>query len=415
MMDSPLVAVFMLTYNHQAYIEEAIESVLSQKTTFSWQLFIGEDGSDDDTPILCKYYAAAYPNQVKLFSREKNIGIFENANLLFQSCLASGAKYIAMLEGDDVWISSVKLQSQIDILEKNHDIAGTYHNTSYLYPDGSIKPVKGFVPEFLELSNVISKYAPFNTSSFVFRSEHVCRPSWFKRIDSVDLAMYVWHAQFGKFQGINQCMSLYRVHQSSLTAGQSHRNNFHDRRVILHRMMQGKIQHQSFEKYRQFIRFHETNSKGDWSGNMCSPIGFFFQENTMISREYQWLRMCLDAPILNFDISENGILRSQDFKYKLYVRFYFFNHLLWRKLIGRMSERLPSTLCFLDEVSFNRFKKYFGSTSFKIFILFPFSTDKFKREKLVYKNLFQVDWLSLKEIEKIEQLFKWNSEIRKEL
>jgi hypothetical protein len=77
-----------------------------------------------------------------------------------------------------------------------------------------------------------------------------------------------------------------------------------------------------------------------------------------------------------------------------------------------MLEKLPSNLCFLDEVSFDRFKKYFGSTDINIFILFPFSTEKFNQENMVYKNLFQVDWLSLKEIERIERLIKWNSEIR---
>lgn len=410
----PLVAIFMVTYNHEAYIEDAIKSVLSQNTTFNFQLFIGEDFSSDKTGILCKQYADQHPDKVKLFCREKNLGVFENANLLFQSCLDSGSKYIAMLEGDDVWISCVKLQKQIDLLEKNLDIAGTYHNTSYLYPDGSTRPVKESVPEFMDLGNIVSKYSPFHTSSFVFRSEHFCRPSWFKWIDSVDLAMYVWHAQFGKFQGINECMSLYRVHQLSMTAGDSHRNYFDDRRIILHRMMQGKIQHDSFEMYRQFIRFHEKNSKGVWSSIMNSPIGFFFQEDSIISLEYRWLRMCLEAPILNFNISENGILRSQDFYCKLYGRFYFFNQLLWRKLISRMSERMPNTLCFLDELSFYRFKKYMGSSSLKIFILFPFSAERFKQEKLVYKNLFQVDWLSLREIERSERLLKWNSEIRAE-
>jgi hypothetical protein len=180
-------------------------------------------------------------------------------------------------------------------------------------------------------------------------------------------------------------------------------------------MMQGKIQHQSFEKYRQFISFHETNSKGNWIRNMCSPIGFFFQENSMMSLEYQRLRMCLDAPILNFSISENGVMSSRDFKCKLYNRFYFFNHRIWRKLIGRMSERLPRNMFFLDELSFNRFKKYFGSTSINIFVLFPLSSEKFNQEKLVYKNIIHCDWLSLKENEKIERLLKWNSEIRNEI
>ena len=409
---APLVAVFMVTYNHSSFIARAIESVLSQNTTFNYQLFIGEDVSTDDTGELCRRYAEQFPDKVNLYCREKNIGVFENANLLFQSCLSSGAKYIAMLEGDDFWSDQNKLQKQIEILEGDESISATFHNTQIVFSDGQKKIFRERLKEVMYQSDLITKYAPFHTSSFVFRAKHYCRPEWFMNIDSIDLAMFVWHSQFGRFVGINQAMSAYRIHETSLTSSISHRDYFHDRRVILHRMMQGKILHQSFELYRQFIRFHEANSKGDWIRNMRRPIGFFFQENSIMRQEYQWLRMCLDAPILNFNISENGMLRSQDFKYKVYNRLYFFNHLIWRKLIGRMSEKLPSNLCFLDEVSFDRFKKYFGSTGINIFILFPFSTEKFNQEKMVYKNLFQVDWLSLKEIERMERLLKWNSEIR---
>ncbi len=415
MMDSPLVAVFMITYNHEHFIGQAIESVLSQNTTFNFQLFIGEDCSSDNTGAFCKQYADQFPDKIKLFCRERNLGVFENANLLFGACLASGARYIAMLEGDDCWSDQNKLQKQIAILEGDETIAATFHNTQLLFSDGQKKIFREHLKEVMDQSDLIGKYAPFHTSSFVFRAKHYCRPEWFMNIDSIDLAMFVWHSQFGRFVGINQVMSTYRIHETSLTSSISHGDYFHDRRVILHRMMQGKIQHQSFEKYRQFISFHETNSKGDWIKNMCSPIGFFFQENSMMSREYQWLRMGLDASILNFNISENGVMRSQDFKYKLYNRIYFFNHLIWRKLIGRMSERLPRNMFFLDELSFDRFKKYFGSTSINIFILFPLSTEKFNQEKLVYKNIIHCDWLSLKENEKIERLLKWNSEIRNEI
>lgn len=412
MKNSPLVAVFMVTYNHEQYISEAIESVLSQETTFDFQLFIGDDASTDKTVEVCSNYLSKYPERITLFRRESNRGVFENANLLFQECLASGAKYIAMLEGDDFWNSCVKLQSQIDLLEKNQDVAGAYHNTYYLYPDGAMKPMKESVPELMELGNVISKYSPFHTSSFVFRSKHFSRPSWFKMIDSVDLAMYVWHAQFGKFQGINQCMSVYRLHQSSLTAGQSQKNYFDDRRLILHRMMQGKIQHQSFAKYRELIRFHETNSKGVWRQGMPETIGFFFQENSMNNFQYQLLRMGLEAPILNFGISANGALSSQDFQFGLFNRFYFYNYYLWRRLVKRMSESFPSSLFFLDELSFYRFKKYFGSNSMKIFILFPLSVEKFKIEKSLFDNLELVDWHSKNEKEQTEFLNQWNVKVK---
>ena len=49
----PLVAVVMVTYNHEAYIREAIESVMMQQTSFSVKLFIAEDCSGDNTRNIC--------------------------------------------------------------------------------------------------------------------------------------------------------------------------------------------------------------------------------------------------------------------------------------------------------------------------------------------------------------------------
>jgi len=47
------VAVEMVTYNHEKYIAQAIESVMMQQTTFQYKLIIAEDCSTDNTGKIC--------------------------------------------------------------------------------------------------------------------------------------------------------------------------------------------------------------------------------------------------------------------------------------------------------------------------------------------------------------------------
>ncbi len=66
------VSVLMLTYNHEPYIAQAIESVLMQETDFDFEIVIGEDCSTDKTREIISNYAAKYPSRVLVLPREAN-------------------------------------------------------------------------------------------------------------------------------------------------------------------------------------------------------------------------------------------------------------------------------------------------------------------------------------------------------
>jgi len=156
-MNSPLVAVFMVTYNHENFIGQAIESVLMQKTTFPIKLFIGEDSSTDLTAAICSKYQEENPQTIEAIFNKENIGASNNALRIFKNCVESGAKYIAMLEGDDYWTDPLKLQKQVDFLEENTNFALIHTNKSVLrngvlYTDESLKIKSGFIFEDLLFS-----------------------------------------------------------------------------------------------------------------------------------------------------------------------------------------------------------------------------------------------------------------------
>ena len=117
-MNSPLVSIKTITYNHRPYIKDCIEGVLMQKTNFSFEYIIGDDCSTDGTADIVNEYAQRYPHIIKLVSPENNVGAWENDRRTTNACTG---KYVAICEGDDFWTDTRKLQKQIDFLEANPD------------------------------------------------------------------------------------------------------------------------------------------------------------------------------------------------------------------------------------------------------------------------------------------------------
>ena len=119
--EKPLVSVILIAYNQRRYIRQAIESVLAQETSFSYELLIGDDASDDGTGGIVAEYAQAYPDRVRAFIRPENLGAARNAVLLLQQ---ARGEFIASLEGDDYWIDPQKLEKQAAFLRESPGFIG---------------------------------------------------------------------------------------------------------------------------------------------------------------------------------------------------------------------------------------------------------------------------------------------------
>ena len=115
-MDTPLVSVCMTTYNHEAYLPRAIESVLEQQTSFGVELVLGEDCSTDGTRAVCEAYAARYPDRIRLVTSAENVGWRANYRRTFEACRG---RYVAYLDGDDWWCDAHKLRRQVEYMESD--------------------------------------------------------------------------------------------------------------------------------------------------------------------------------------------------------------------------------------------------------------------------------------------------------
>jgi len=117
----PLVTVSCITYNHEEFIREAIESFLMQKTTFPVEILIHDDASTDGTADIIREYENAYPGLIKpIYQTENQYSKGIKIPATYQHSRTKG-KYYAICEGDDYWIDPLKLQKQVSFLEENDE------------------------------------------------------------------------------------------------------------------------------------------------------------------------------------------------------------------------------------------------------------------------------------------------------
>jgi glycosyltransferase involved in cell wall biosynthesis len=115
------VSVIMITYKHEQFIAKAIEGVLMQKCDFEVELIIADDCSPDKTEEKVFQIIKNHPKNswIKYTKHKTNKGMISNFNWALNQCKG---KYIAMCEGDDYWTDPLKLQKQVDFLEKTRNI-----------------------------------------------------------------------------------------------------------------------------------------------------------------------------------------------------------------------------------------------------------------------------------------------------
>ena len=113
------ISVVICTYNHENYISSAIDSVINQCCETSFEILIGDDCSTDNTRKILEKYYNKYPNLIRLVYPPQNLGSTRNLLNLIEN--AKG-KYIAILDGDDMWIDSLKLQKQYNLIENDSNV-----------------------------------------------------------------------------------------------------------------------------------------------------------------------------------------------------------------------------------------------------------------------------------------------------
>ncbi len=223
--NNPLVAILCITYNHEPYIRDALEGFVMQKTDFPFVAIVHDDASTDGTAAIIRAYAEKYPDIIKpIYEAENQYSKSDNLleKIMQDAIEATGAKYIAMCEGDDYWIDPFKLQKQVDFLETNPDY-GLVHTGVYDadWKDGFKKKprTKTNVPEGNVYRDILRGNF-ISTLSVMFKSElRIFLTKEVYPIPYWDRIMWICLSRHTKFHYLPERTSVYRILKNSTTHG----------------------------------------------------------------------------------------------------------------------------------------------------------------------------------------------------
>jgi glycosyltransferase involved in cell wall biosynthesis len=153
---STKVTVIILTYNHEKYIEQAIESILTQEIDFEIHIIVADDGSFDKTPIIIKTIQQKTDIKITLLRHKKNQGVLKN---LFRIIEQVKSDYVAILDGDDYWDYRFKLKTQVDFLDKNENYNAFFHDAKIIHDELAEKQLfeqKKFYSQSYQYKSILS-------------------------------------------------------------------------------------------------------------------------------------------------------------------------------------------------------------------------------------------------------------------
>lgn len=210
-----LVSVLIIAHNQRKYISEAVNSVLSQQGDVDYEILIGDDCSTDGTTDILEEFRSRFPDKIKLFVREKNIGASKNLYLLLA---AASGKYVATLEGDDYWCDKYKLISQVEFMETHPQFIGCCGDCTLIGEDGRLSG-DGFLPWISYNRKFTFKsfkgiFLPGQTSTMMYRnifSEYPELRNMYEVHPQIsDRTIVMLYSMKGNFYRLSRILGCYR-------------------------------------------------------------------------------------------------------------------------------------------------------------------------------------------------------------
>lgn len=229
--DDIVVSVIVLTYNHEKYIQQTLDSILMQRTAFKYEILIGDDASTDGTGEILRLYADKNPEVIRLFLREQNLGAARNA---YELLVAAKGKYLAFCEGDDYWTDQDKLSVQVRFLEENPTFIGCSHRCEIVDRYGQKKENQQLYwvreKEMFTLADFRGIYLPGQTATIMkhnlFRGKEHPYPFLYEANKNIsDRTSTLLYLSKGPFGFIPKTMSAYRQVENAGITNQIYGNN----------------------------------------------------------------------------------------------------------------------------------------------------------------------------------------------
>lgn len=317
-----MLSVRLMCYNQGKYISQAIEGILNQKTSFDFEIVVGDDYSTDNTYNILQHYVEKYNTLFKILPRKSNIGRHNNFVDILNNCQG---KYIALLDGDDYWTDPLKLQKQVDFLEENPDFALCFHNMEIKY-ENKYKRNKVFSNTSKQKSVTtqedLAKGNYIGTPSCVVRNGLIKRfPSWFYRVPMADWPYHLLNAQYGKIKFLPETMGVYRVHNEGVW------RKF-DKIVRLEKSIRAcEIMYENFTGNVRMILIDRVIYN-----SLKISLHYLYKRNLLLHKKYYYLHKSfllkaikckLKIFKIDYGLIKNGV--TYIMPYKLFISFYNYN------------------------------------------------------------------------------------------
>lgn len=219
MIDSkPLVAIHCLVYNHEPYLRDCFEGFVMQQTNFPFVAIVHDDASTDASAAIIHEYEAKYPHIFKPIYEDENLyqkNGFDTINSVMNTAItATGAKYVAMCEGDDYWTDPLKLQKQVNFMEENEEYSICFHKVSALIQETGELMEEFGVRDMPGTSTILdlAEENYIHTPSVMYRREMLSFDNLTKLLPCLPLDYVVWMllSEKGKIFKLTETMAIYR-------------------------------------------------------------------------------------------------------------------------------------------------------------------------------------------------------------
>ncbi|GGG57446.1 hypothetical protein GCM10010976_30360 [Bizionia arctica] len=230
-----------------------------QQTNFPIEIIIHDDASTDNTVEIIKEYAAKDSRIVTILQTENQYSqnVDPWASFVFP---AAKGKYLALCEGDDYWTDPLKLQKQVDFLEKNMDFELCFHNSKkYFQNNGEfeINTASSDIPDVTTAIDLVD-YNFIATPTVVMRNNFILAP-WFNSLPISDWPLFFIQVGNGKIKKLEEYMAVYRIHEKGVWTAKSKIEKMqtdHDtiKALINHRILPELAHKKLDQKFRKLKR-----------------------------------------------------------------------------------------------------------------------------------------------------------------
>ncbi|MBS9720766.1 glycosyltransferase [Tianweitania sp. BSSL-BM11] len=281
--DDVTVSIICVTFNHEYFIRECLDSILSQKVDFNFEVIVADDCSSDSTADIVAEYAAR-DRRINFIRREQNIGPGRN---FADAAERAKGEFLAICEGDDYWTDIHKLQLQLDYMRANPVCSLCFHPVKVVFDDGSFEP-KLHPPEdwkdFSLRALIHKNFIQTNSVMYRWRYTDGLPEDYNPDIVPGDWHMHLLHAEIGEIGFIDRVMSVYRRHAAGMWATSDGAFNHHRKYIRGELFFFTDLSEQFGGFYRDVFIKNAVNAFTDYAEGMLDRR--LYEELAAVARDF---------------------------------------------------------------------------------------------------------------------------------